>query len=204
MKISVRTSVISIPLIVASICGWYTYSRRAYEQKLMDRYVQCLNAGFRATPTFLLSQLGEKRCAEFLKQHRRADVLFDGKDRWVQILRAPNAMTVGRGDSYELVSLKQALSMQVSLPKGAIIDSLRFENADLVFAIHGEIVHDELFTGSPYQYSIPAANPIEYRLSWPTGAPIPQTTVGSLMVGPQNSSPVSPDPDILQASGKAD
>lgn len=187
MKISVRTSVISIPLIVASICGWYTYSRRAYEQKLMDRYVQCLNAGFRATPTFLLSQFGEKRCAEFLKQHRRADVLFDGQDRWVQILRAPHAMIVGMGDSYELVSLKQALSMQVSLPQGAIIDSLRFDDADLVFAIHGEIVHNELFTGSPCQFSIPAANPIEYRLNWPMGGQIPRTTVGSLMIAPQST-----------------
>ncbi|HBE69247.1 MAG TPA: hypothetical protein DDW52_13950 [Planctomycetaceae bacterium] len=112
--------------------------------------------------------------ADYSEEYR--DTKCDGSDRWVQILRVPNAGGHELGDGYILCSLDERSHMHSwTLPSGAQIEDVSIVGDQLVFRVFGNI------SQGSYKYEIPADAPKEFCLEWPAGSPVPQQWIGALM-----------------------
>ncbi|MEM8670487.1 MAG: hypothetical protein AAGG48_23375 [Planctomycetota bacterium] len=143
----------------------------------IERYRTALNFGRDAGPQGLLNAYGFERTRELMTRYSRetSDIVFDGSDRWAQVLRVPHAYGEGLGDGYTLFSLSDGTSCNWTLPKGAVLRRIRFTGDEVTFQIHGTI------TQGSFEYVIPEGDPAEFRLAWNRGTPLPRTFVGELM-----------------------
>ena len=193
MKFSLRLGVIVLPLIVAVVCAWWMYQTRQYQASALKMYRQGLLAGSDASPGWMLEAFGKKRCQELMTQYASTskDVVFDGNDRWVQILRYPRAYGHDEGDGYTLYSLEYGSpTINWTLGKRIVISDVRFDGDYLVFRVFGK------FDGFDYEFEIPENSPAEYRFLWPPGTSVPTINVSELIARdyciPANLKPSTP------------
>ncbi len=172
MKLSVRSFVIVLPIVIALAAAWQAQKQRDYQRWAQRVYHNGVETGRDASPALLFKAFGKTRCAEIMAQQadQSSDIIFDGEDRWVQILRVPNAHGVDRGDGYTLFSLSgDATTWNWTLPKGGVIQAATFDGDDVVFRVFGTVEQ-----GS-YRYEIPEEEPDEFRIRWPAGAQVAST-----------------------------
>lgn len=119
MKLSVRSFVIVLPIVVAFAAAWHAHKQRDYQRWGKMVYLNGVATGRDACPSLLYKAFGKARCAEMMAQYadRSSDVAFDGEDRWLQILRVPFAHGVDRGDGYSLYAVGAPGYSSSTLPK---------------------------------------------------------------------------------------
>lgn len=177
MKISIRSTVILLPVIVAVICAWIGSHRRSRQAMAIGWYQAAIHTGRDAGPAGLVDAYGVDRARELMTRYANVSshTVFDGSDRWAQILRVPYAYGADLGDGYTLYSLRDGIPHGWTLPEGAVLQSINFAADEIVFHVHGTI------TQGSFAYTIPEHKPAEYRLKWKQGTPVPITSVGELM-----------------------
>ena len=166
-----------MPAIVAIVFAWIAYNSRMRQIDTIDQYREAIHSGHDAGVNSLVNALGSDRARDLIisLEDRSPDVVFDGFNRWVQILRVPNAFGTGLGDGYTLYSLGGESKYTWTLPEGAVLQRVYFDGDEIVFRLHGDILQ-----GS-YRYLVPDDKPAEYRLEWGTPGTLPMTDVGTLM-----------------------
>lgn len=178
MRISLKQLVIVAPLLAALILAFYSYHNRQKQDYAVDHYRTSVRRGSHASPQFLLEAVGRDRCRAIITSlGNTRDTLFDGSDRWCQIIRVPNTHGHGRGDEFTLFSLANGFHRTRTLPPGGILKSIVFDGNDVVFSIYGDmprVINEESLL-------VPEGDPAVYRFRWEPGARPPEADLNSLL-----------------------
>ena len=171
MRVSVRSIVIAVPIVFALIFGWMAHRHRAAKASAIEAYRSAVVRGVDASPNGLVRTLGEASTRELILSLPSPDIAFDGTFRRAQILRVPHAHCVDMGDGIVLHSLKHPGASGTTLPLGAKIEGIDFEDNDLLLSISGVV------SMGSYRFAIPSDEPVQYRIRWPKDAPVPSANI---------------------------
>lgn len=190
MRVSLKQLVFVGPLVAAVVFAIYSFHLRQQQEFWVSHYREAIDEGRHADPDVLFKTLGRDRCKAFLNSiGDKRDIQFDGSDRWCQIVRVPNTHGVGQGDEFTLFSLEDGFLRTRTLPLGAVLKSITFEDNDVVFSIYGEIdyvLNEEKLT-------IPKSDPVVYRFLWKPGTRPPEADLNMLLYEePRVKSTVAP------------
>ncbi len=176
-RVSIRLVVVALPAIAAVFCGWIASTRRSEQRLAIDHYRSALRSGHDASPNSLVAAYGIDGARDVMVRcsTESSGIVFDGMDRWAQVLRVPNASQLGGGDGYMLYAVGDTTRHGGTLPHGAVLQRLSFEGDEIVFCVYGNIRQ-----GS-YMYNIPKSIPAEFRIKWVPGTLPPAMCVADLM-----------------------
>jgi hypothetical protein len=93
MRLSVKTIIILLPILAAIFFAFRSDEFRRTKAFAIDTYRRGIEQGNHAYPGFLRMILGEQECRELMNRFdgESADVIFDGHDHSVQLIRPPHA-----------------------------------------------------------------------------------------------------------------
>ncbi|MFO0941743.1 MAG: hypothetical protein U0930_13385 [Pirellulales bacterium] len=174
MHYNLRTVVIVIPLVAAVLVSSFLGNTRQRRNDAIAAY----KAGRDDAPSLLLSVFGPDECRERMRSlaGSTSNDFFDGKDRWVKIIRNTQQFGPGCGEGLLVFSLSNRSSEYKMLPAGGIIKDVTFTDDALNVRCYGYFDH-----GSR-AYSVPKDSPIEINYSWPVGAPPSSVNIATALM----------------------
>lgn len=184
MRFSIRLAVIILPAAFACWFASVSSQQQRAQTHALTHFRSALRDGLHADPDILYTAFGRARCRELMIAESSApDVVFDGQDRWCQIVRAPNGHG-GQGDEYTLFSLADGFHRTRTLPAGAILKSITLKPDQVVFKVYGDI---ETGPNGKTRH-IAEESPETYRFPWSPGSKPPAADINTLLYTNANSS----------------